>query len=631
MELLDGRTRQFRERLQKLPREELLELIELQDPELRAQVNRIEWVFANKLTHLTWSDGSPIMGRELTNEELSLLVDEPFEVDPELTKLGLSIMEQRQIHVAHDPVLWVKEVLGAKPRAYQILIMRHPSLKKVLRAGRRLGKTVSMAFLILHYAFTTKNGRVLVLTPMKTQGALIYEEVMKHVKNSAAVQEAITRNVTSPQYEINLTNGSTIRFFSTGMKSGGRSDVTRGQEAHMIVLDELDYMGDDDLEAVFAMLQKTSDNQPDKKLIGASTPTGRRAVFWQWCVQQKDIFQEFWFPSYANPFWDGETEKFFRSQYTEMGYRHEIEADWGEDVDGVYPRKFIDMAFHGNDWSYLAERTDGETFHVMGVDWDKYGAGTNMVVLEVFPQSHPNRDMAGKYRVAYREETKKEEYALMKAVNRIIDLHRIFHFKHIYVDRGFGEVQVEMLHAYGIEHPTSKLHEIVKGVSFAETIEVRDPFRMQKVKKEVKPFMVDNLRQFLEQQKIKFPEKDEELYMQLISYVVLRTTSTGRPVFEAPGKIGDHAHDALILACLAITDNYNALLKPNYATESFVVSNHTFLPTVELSADPGKRKVQEEYFEDKYGSVHSAPVRIQRSGLGPRSKRGKGPIRRGMF
>lgn len=397
----------------------------------------------------------------------------------------------------------------------------------------------------------------------------------------------------------------------------------------MIILDELDYMGDDDLEAIFAMLQKTGANQPDKTLIGASTPTGRRAVFWEWCTG--DIFREFWFPSYCNPFWDVETEKFFRSQYSEMGYRHEIEADWGEDVDGVYPRTYVDMAFYSNEWEYIPERLHDDTVYVMGVDWDKYGAGTNIVVLEIFGRDHANSEMRGKYRLAYREETKREEYSLTKAVDRIIALDKKFNFAHIYVDRGYGEVQVELLHKYGIDHPLSHMETKVRGISFAEMIEVRDPYQMKKVKKDVKPYMIDNLRQFFEKQQIKFPEHDEEIYLQLISYVVIRKTMLGRPVFEAPEKIGDHAHDALILACLAITENYGELLRMNYATESYVVSNHTFLPTVELSGNPNQRQEQLEYIEEAYGSVSAAPVRISRTAtLGKRARR-SGGVKRSMF
>jgi replicative DNA helicase len=393
----------------------------------------------------------------------------------------------------------------------------------------------------------------------------------------------MTRKVTSPQFMMEFSNGSTIRFFTSGMRSGGKSDVARGQEAHLIILDEMDYMHSGDLDALYAMLQKTAEDQPDKVMIGASTPTGRREKFWEWCNSNR--FKEFWFPSYVNPFFSKDQEDEFREQYSEIGYRHEIEADWGEDSEGVYPRKYVDMAFVDPGWKYNAEVTSARSFFTIGVDWDKYGAGTNIVVVEACNDTYEDERFRGRTRVCYREEIPRSEYTLTKAVDRIMELNKIFQPKHIYVDRGFGEVQVELLHKAGVENPQTKLRERVKGVSFAETIEVKDPYTQLPVKKEMKPFMVDNLRQYLEKEKILFSETDEELYLQLISYIVVRTTQTGRPVFEAGGSAMDHAHDALMLALLAITQNYGELMRSNYTTRTQSFSNTFYMPKPTTSED----------------------------------------------
>lgn len=404
--------------------------------------------------------------------------------------------------------------------------------------------------------------------------------------------------------------------------SGGKADVTRGQEAHIIILDELDLMHSDDLESIYAMLQRTAEDQPDKLLIGASTPTGRREQFWKWCTQNKR-FKEIWFPSYVNPFFNTDAEEEFRVQYSEMGYRHEIEADWGEDTEGVYPRRFVDRAFIHPGWRYVDEPSYDDSFYVIGVDWDKYGAGTNIVVLEVCSEAYRDERFANRVRLAYREETKREEYSLTKAVQRIIQLNEIFQPRHIYVDRGFGEVQVELLHKFGVEHPFSQLRKRVKGISFSEAIEVRDPHSKELVKKDVKPFMVDNLRQMLEAEEIVFPENDEDqfpdelsLYKQLISYVVVRTTQLGRPVYEASGSAVDHAHDALLLACLAITQNYGELMKVKVARKSIPVSNEAFLSMFTLSENESEREAEEEIIEDTWGSASSAPIMQKRSFTG---------------
>lgn len=583
---MDSKTKEFRKRLQTLSREDLLELVKDQDVELFKQVNRIEWVFENKLQHINWADGTPITERKLTNKELAFIIDEPFEIDKELLDLGISGEQQRQMHIAKDPVMWTKHFLQVNPRVYQILILRDPSLRKVLRAGRRLGKTFTLAITLLHYSYTHKDGRCLVIAPMKTQVELIYQEIARIAGKNEVVMNSITRKVSSPQFMMEFSNGSTIRFFTSGMRSGGKSDVARGQEAHVIVLDEMDYMHIDDLDALYAMLQKTAEDQPDKMMIGASTPTGRREKFWEWCRSER--FKEFWYPSYCNPYFSKEQEDEFREQYTEMGYRHEIEADWGEDSEGVYPRKFVDKAFIAPAWTYEAQLTSARSFHVIGVDWDKYGAGTNIVIVESCAENYEDERFRGKCRVVYREEIDKSEYTLTRAVDRIYQLNDIFKPKHIYVDRGYGEVQVELLHKYGIENPRSGLKEKVRGVSFAESVEVRDPYTKMLVKKEMKPFMVDNVRQFLEKERILFPETDEELYLQLISYIVIRTTQLGRPIFEASGTAMDHAHDALMLALLAITQNYGEFSNSNYATNTESFSNDFYMPKVNTVTDEDK-------------------------------------------
>lgn len=81
------KTKEFRTQLENLSREDLLEIIKAQDPEYLKQVNRIEWVFENKLNHINWVDGTPVTERKFSNKELALLVDEPFEVDNNLLNI----------------------------------------------------------------------------------------------------------------------------------------------------------------------------------------------------------------------------------------------------------------------------------------------------------------------------------------------------------------------------------------------------------------------------------------------------------------------------------------------------------------------------------------------------------------
>lgn len=614
----------FREKLAQRPREEIIDVIRSQNPSLVKQVNRIEHVFRHKLRHLTDANGDPIEERDLTNEELALLVDVPFRYDKALAEQGFTEEDQRKVHVASDPVVWAREFLGADPRAYQILALRWTSNRKVLRWGRRAGKTYCMAILLLHYALNVPDGRCLVMAPMKSQVGLIYEEALKLVEgDQSKVKKALGRHVTSPQFEMAFSTGSTIRFFTTGMASGGKSDVARGQEAHVIVLDEMDYMGADDLTALLAMLQTTGDNQPTKTLIAASTPTGRREKFWEWCTKSK-YFKEFYFPSYCNPHFDKEIEEQFRDEYTEMGYRHEIEADWGEDAEGVYPKKYVDRAFVSPAWSYMDARRSARSNYLIGVDWDKYGAGPNICVLEVCFPDYEEERFASRIRVAYRQEIPRSEYVLTDTVDRIIELNNRFQPSHIYVDRGMGETQVELLGKYGLENPSSKIKERLKGWAFGENIEVKDPTTREIVKKPLKAFMVDNLRNLLERDSIVFPGDDDQLYEQLLAYVVVRQTESGKPVFAASGTQVDHAHDALILAALAYTLNYDDLFKrAKAATKAMTVSNQFFMGPTETPSRPKVPLPNEKKSDDKetVEAVQKGPRTGPRTGVRTRAIR----------
>ena len=634
----------FRERLLELSREELLEIIKDQDPQYIKHIERIEYVFKYKLRHLTWNDGSPVNGKEFTKEELALLIDPPFSFDKELGKLGFNEEQQWHIHVASDPVLWAKNFLTDKPRAYQTLVLRDQNTRKIMRFGRRLGKTSTMSFFSLWYSYTHNNGKIIIVAPMKSHVGLIYDEILRLAKQNELILNkeekncAITRKVMSPQYQIDFDNGSTIKFFTTGMKSNGRADVARGQEADVLILDEMDYMGKEDLIALLAMMQKTNENKDvDKMVWAASTPTGQRNKFWEWNVNDEEGFSAFWYPSYVNPNWNQKTEDQMRKDYpNEQAYKHEIEADWGEDVEGVYPHRFVKSSFidtpigdkrSGGGWDYIPQVVSDKAYFVFGVDWDKYGAGVNIVILEVCRDDYPNEEFAGKVRLIYREEVSKGEFTYTAAVERIIELNRIFRPKHIYVDKGSGDTQVELLHKYGIENPQSNLHRIVEGKQFAETTEVRDPYTKEIVKKRLKIFMVDNLYRMLEEERIIFPAQDEELYTALLSYIVLRTSiTTGDPVFAAGGNTTDHAHDALILACFAIADNYDELLNMKFETNSVAVSSDFFMPTFELGSNSEKQLAEDKWGKDK------GPVHISRSmAYNVRGYSRKSGARRKMF
>lgn len=295
-------------------------------PQLKAGVDRIMWCFRKKLPTIDGVDQKEVAKFELTTEDLRLLYDPilPEELTSEMTE------EEQIITLSSiDAVTWVRHFLNYEPRAYQIMMMRDKSRTRSYKCGRRTGKSTCMLWETLHFCSVNRDVRVIIVCPLEAQVKLMWDMIDDMVLNSGvrplkAALEAfsITSKIRKP-WEIGFANGSKIKAFTSGARSGGRADSVRGNEAHMIIVDEMDLMMPEDLNAITAMMQKTSDKfTGNKRLIVSSTPNGRRDMFYVFS-QKKNVKQR-WYPSFVNPFFGPEDEAEQREFLNDTGFVHEI-------------------------------------------------------------------------------------------------------------------------------------------------------------------------------------------------------------------------------------------------------------------------------------------------------------------
>lgn len=189
----------------------------------------------------------------------------------------------------------------------------------------------------------------------------------------------------------------------------------------------------------------------------------------------------------------------------------------------------------------------------------KYGANTNIVAVEL-DRLHLNEqgNIEPMFKILFRVEIPRSQFTYVNAVNRIVQLNDLWKFDHIAVDRGYGEVQIEMLHKYGLENPETGLADKVKGYHFSEKIKVFDPYTRRKDMKHLKPFMVNNSVRVFENRKIILQPDDKEFIEQLGAYVVKSISNSGMPTYSDENE---HALDALNLCLLAFEQNYGALFR----------------------------------------------------------------------
>lgn len=461
--------------------------------------------------------------------------------------------------------------------------------------------TEMMCILILWYAFTQYNKKkvsnetedqydILIVAPFEKQIDLIFKRLKELIEVSPQYQNVLVIN---NKHQIKLRNGTNIIGITAGSKSGSGASNTRGQRADLIVFDEIDYMTDEDITNI----RNIKNEDPTRiRIIAASTPSGKRESYYNWCTyatrsymadtdyilktgkirykvstykklgHKPNGWTQYYAPSYVNkklkeinPDTGQSYIDDLRDEFPEYRFQQEVLANFGEETTGVYQKKFIDQAIsiaRAADVGYAnMQPRKRRGYRVLGVDWDKHGAESSLLAYEWDPVSRIFIPLD-------KQAIPKTEYTLTVAVETIIKMNAIHDFDWIFVDRGYGDMQVEQLHLYGKQHPQSNLHKKVIGVSFSEKIAVRDPYTKKKDDKEVKPFMVNNSVNLFEKGMVALDPKDIQLKEQLEQYSIKAISPLGRPTYSSEN---DHFIDALHLCLLGFTIKYDEMVRTQLA------------------------------------------------------------------
>lgn len=542
---------------------------------------------------------------------------------------------------------------------YQELMVKCTARRQVLRLGRRSGKSWTITIKALHKMVTNKGYRVMVITPGQAQLDLIFDRLDDFIENSPHLKASKETYRKTPQRWIELTNGS----FMIGFVAG--NDGMRGQAADMIIIDEADYLQTDDLSAITAILTE----HKNTILIAASTPTGKREQFYKW--DHDPAFRSFHFPSMCRPNWDESMELEMKKENPGVRYIHEILSDYGEIADGVFQHSHIDRALAYGDYIYSDSEPREGCIYCIGIDWNPVH-GTEIVVVETDPKQRKPQ-----YKVVDCGQVFREGSTQIQAINEIIRLNRKWHPEFIYVDRGAGSVQIELLQELGSQaEPNTadkRLENIVKAVDFGSKIEMRHPVDGTIYKEYAKPAVVENAIRYLEADHVVISKYDLNLIRALRGYIVDKISANGRPVYRMVNDdIEDHRLDAWMLAMFAFTMEFSKLGTPHIVpTVSFTgmfgdavkpVAAHISVPAEDSKAPSRSIGLKKEIKYDKkelnrerelnylpshtiiqstwengqrisrsYHEVSEKPTRNTLDRRQETSTRGRAPIKRSMF
>jgi replicative DNA helicase len=513
-----------------------------------------------------------------------------------------------------DPVAWSEAYLRnpedpsepLKLRWFQKEVIACRSRKKSVRASRRIGKSVALCVDIVWKGFVHKNKIILVITPYQAQVDHLFDIIEKLVQDSPAVKASIKNIRRAPQYKIEFKNGSIVKGFTAGSRSGQKGEGIRGQDGTDIYLDEVDYMGPGAIEAVRAIEL----SRARVEVWASSTPTGKREHFYRWCrphLKDKNFnelgFTTFHYPVTVHPNWGPALEKEFRADVdSELTFLREYMAEFGDEAFGIFNQEKLDKAtrdYRYYDWndglgkSHMGciRQWNPANIYTMGVDWNSESVGTRMVVLEHIAD-HTSKDF-GKFRVFLSETL---TLGPLQAIDRVIQTTKGFQVAHSYLDHGFGHTNYEIIRKQTADQPM--MADVFKTVRFDGKITTRDPIDGIKIEKEIKPFMVNSLARLVDDDLLILPAFEDEnkggLIRQMREYTIKRIGASGRPIYTDDNE---DSLIALMLAFHAFVENYSDLVRTILETTvlidpNFVVAgdiqDRSFEPEEEQNKRVGK-------------------------------------------
>jgi DNA polymerase III delta prime subunit len=482
---------------------------------------------------------------------------------------------EKQSKIIMDPVAWgekylrdpdapgkslklrwyQKQIIGTQPEAVdydentgKFVFERN---KKVYRMARRMGKTVALAVEALWRAFTHSDQKILIITPYKSQVMVIFEKLEKLIGSGIVDGSLKTKRYKS--FKLVFTNGSQIQGYTANVAAGARAaESIRGEGANVLIIDEVDYIPDHAIDAIMAIFSERT----DAEIIVSSTPSGKRGFYYNICTQAKKLeWEHFHFQYKDSPVYNVKKDKELKDTMTTEGYCHEIMSNFGEEVATVFRHEDIDASLT----NYFYKDTDvivqgkikkykgtlnqynSNNTYIMGVDWNMI-FGVAVIILEYIKDED-------KYRIWYEHRINKKEMSQTTAVKWIIDFHNTYKMNWIYVDKGYGEVQIELLYAYGKRNPITQLHKIVKPVDFAGNVEIFNNITKKEEKKRLKYFAVNEIHTLLANGLLILPfisDDKDKLVGQLREYRVKSSTKTGEPLFVDEN---DHFIAALMCSC----------------------------------------------------------------------------------
>lgn len=514
------------------------------------------------------------------------------------------------LRLSSDPVAWSYSEFDFEARFYQNEVLDCSSYKKVLRQGRRSGKTTVAVVDILHKVTFNKNFKVLILTPFMSQIELIFGMIDEFLAKSKNISGAVASATKNP-YRRKFYNNSYILGYAIKPGDPTAIDKIRGSDANYIYFDEVDFLDPSHIEVVMPIAMR--DNC---YIMATSTPKGTKTHWWRWTTIKDLGFKEFHYISAERPDWNQEKAEFFGRSSTQAKYSREYDAEFAVAELGVFRKDLVDASLQR--YSLDSIKPDHTKTSIMGVDWN-ITTGAHIVVVAWDGK---------KFRLVHKTIINPDEFAQTAAVEKIIELNAYWQPQWIFVDDGAGTVQVEMLQKYGMGNKKSKLETKIVPINMSSNLEIWNPAENIKEKKYAKHFMVNNAVKYVEDGVVALPMSEDTsvtidendkgsavgvgLVQQMRNFEIKRFSALGRPVYS---QGYEHTLTAWMLAILGFTMKNTDFGSPRSTT---IITDYSYRISEGI-----KRKQESDIYLINRSLEEQGPMNVPKSYVDPELNNGK--------
>lgn len=392
---------------------------------------------------------------------------------------------------------------------YQKKFVSDTHKRKIWLSGRQLGKSFSIAFMLVYKALSKKNGLTLCVSVNSRSAS----EILKKCSQFAEAVKKMSKghiSYTSAFDHIEFSNGSRI------MSLPSTSDSLRGFTAQCVCIDEAAFIWK--LDAILQGIGPTLTRDKTAELILTTTPAGMNGTFYE--LYEKALDDEEW--------------------YVQTTTIHDAIADGLKvDVDSLhslcpdpdvfaqeYECKFLSeygSMFDVNLIDWYEELPKGKTSVHLGMDIGSTSDRTAIVTAKKIGDVVYIDDIAMLHKVSYEDQLK-----ILK------EMHATNSYSSGYVDKtGIGSAFAEFA--------TKQVSSRIQGLQF--TASNKTP-------------MYERLRSGMFEHSVKFNAKFKKLVEDDFRNVQRIVTEAGQVKYEAGHDQNGHsdATSAIVLALQAIHD-----------------------------------------------------------------------------